>query len=66
MKWIPKLAGLAIGIVIALWMVAYWDIRHADMVCDIGQDPDHSCQQRFIELERHKHLLETNERKPIR
>ena len=64
MKHIPKIAGLAIGIIIALWIVAYWDVREADMLCDIGQDPDHSCQQRFIDLDRHKQMLETNERKP--
>jgi hypothetical protein len=66
MKHIPKIAGVAIGIVIALWMMAYWDVREADMVCDIGQDPHHLCQQRFIELDRHKHMLETNERKSAR
>jgi hypothetical protein len=66
MKHIPKIAGVAIGIVIALWMMASWDVREADMLCDTGQDPNNLCQQRFIELERHKHILETNERKPAR
>ena len=63
MKYVPKITGVAIGMVIALWMMAYWDIRQADILCDIGQDPNHLCQQRFIELERHKHILATNERK---
>jgi len=62
MKWIPKLAGLAIGIVIALWMVAYWDIRHADMVCDIAQDPNSACQEPFIELDRLKYNQQSTER----
>ena len=66
MKVIPKILGLAVGIVIALWVMAYWDVREADMVCDAGQDPDQQCQQRFIELDRHKHILERNERNPAR
>jgi hypothetical protein len=66
MKHIPKIAGVAIGIVITLWIIAYWDVREADMLCDGGQDPNHLCQQRFIELDRHKQMLETNERKPVR
>jgi len=64
MKHIPKIAGLAIGIMIALWIMAYWDVREADMLCDIGQAPDNSCQQRFIELERHKHILERTGENP--
>jgi hypothetical protein len=66
MKHIPKIAGVAIGMVIALWMMAYWDVRQADILCDIGQDSNHLCQQRFIELERHKDILATNERKPAK
>ena len=66
MKLIPKILGLAIGIAIAFCVTAFWDDRHADMVCDPAQASDQSCQQRFIGLDRHKHLIETNERKHVR
>jgi hypothetical protein len=42
-------------------MMAYWDVRQADMVCDIGQDPNHACPERFIELDRLKHIVGTND-----
>ena len=66
MKFIPKILGLAVGIGIALWMMAYWDVREADMLCDAGQDSDHLCQQRFIDLDRHKHIIERNEKNSAR
>jgi hypothetical protein len=66
MKRIPQIAAIATGMVIALWIMAYWDVRQADMICDIGQDPGHMCQQRFIELDRLKHILQTDERKLAR
>ena len=66
MKLIAKILGLTIGIVVAFWVTAYWDDRHADMVCDQAQAPDQSCQQRFIGLDRHKHMLQTNERRLVR
>ena len=66
MKWIPKLAGLAIGIVIAMYMVTYWDNRHADMVCDIAQDPKSACQEPFIELDRLKHNQQSTDRQLAR
>ena len=58
---VPKIAGLAIGIVIALWMMAFWDARHADMVYDNTQVSEQICQDRFVEMDRHKRILETNE-----
>jgi hypothetical protein len=61
MKRFSRIAAVATGIVIALWMMAYWDVRQADMVCDIGQDPNHACLERFIELDRLKHIVGTND-----
>ena len=61
MKRFSRIAAVATGIVIALWMMAYWDVRQADMVCDIGQDPNHACRERFIELDRLKHIVATND-----
>ena len=61
MKRFSRIAAIATGIVIALWMMAYWDVRQADMVCDIGQDPNHACRERFIELDRLKHMVGTND-----
>ena len=63
MKLIPKILGLAIGLVIAFGVMAYWDVRHADMVCDNTQVADQICQQRFIELDRLKRILDSNERR---
>jgi len=64
MKKIPRIAAFAAGIGLALWMMAYWDVREADMLCDIGQDPSEIChQERFIEANRFKHILETYDRK---
>jgi hypothetical protein len=63
MKRIPKIAAVTTGVVIALWMMVYWDVRQADMVCDNAQAPDQICQERFIELDRLKRILKTNERK---
>ena len=66
MKRIPKIAAVMTGIVIALWMMAYWDVRHADMVCDSAQVPGEICQERFVEVDQLKRMLETNERKRAR
>ena len=66
MKYIPKIAGLGIGILLAVWMMAYWDVRQADMVCDSAQVPDQICQEPFIESGRLKRVLEANEGKQIR
>jgi hypothetical protein len=63
MKLIPKMAGLAIGIVVALWILAYRDARHFDMVCDKTQVSEQICQEGFIEVDRLKRILETNERR---
>jgi hypothetical protein len=63
MKLIPKILGLAIGLVIAFGVMAYWDVRHADMVCDNTQVADQTCHQRFIELDRLKRILDSNERR---
>jgi hypothetical protein len=66
MKLIPKILGLTIGIVIAFGVMAYWDVRQADMLCDIGQASERLCQQRFIGLDGHKHILEISDRAPAR
>jgi hypothetical protein len=66
MKLIPKILGLAIGIAIAFCVTAYWDDRHADIVCDQAQAPDQSCQQRFIRLDRQKNIVDINERRHAR
>ena len=63
MKFIPKIVGLAIGLIIAFGVTAYWDVRHADMVCDNTQVADQICQQRFIELDRLKRIFDSNERR---
>ena len=60
MKLIPKILGLAIGLVIAFGVMAYWDVRHADMVCDNTQVADQICQQRFIEVDRLKRIFDNN------
>jgi hypothetical protein len=66
MRRIPQIATIATGMIIALRIMAYWDVRQADMLCDIGQDPSHICQHRFIELDRLKQILHGNERKLAR
>jgi hypothetical protein len=63
MKLIPKLAGFAVGIVIALWILANRDTRHFDMVCDTTQVSDETCQDGFIEVDRLKRIFEINERR---
>jgi len=58
MTLISKIAGTAIGILVALWVMAFWDARQADVLCDTGQDAHQLCQRRFLSMERHKHILE--------
>jgi hypothetical protein len=66
MTWIPKIAGLAMGIVIALWMMAYWDVRQANVVCDSSQDPNSECHEGFIGLDRVKQIQQSTERRLAR
>jgi hypothetical protein len=58
MKPIQKMIVVMLGMVIAVWMMAYWDPRQANIVCDISQHPSEVCQrQPFIDADRAKSVI---------
>src|ERR1043166_6230205 len=61
MKFILKIAVVAVWMVTAIWTISYWDAREADVACDISQAPSHVCQGGFVKASRFKYVLETNE-----
>ena len=50
MKLLQKMVAVTAGMVVIGWMIAYWDTRRADIVCDASQHLVELCQrQPFIE-----------------
>ena len=64
MKPIQKMIVVMLGMVIAVWIMAYLDPRQANIVCDTGQHPSELCQrQPFIDADRVKSVIQRNQKK---
>jgi hypothetical protein len=67
MKLLQKMVAVTAGMVVIVWMIAYWDTRRADIVCDESQHLVEFCQrQPFIDSDRAKSVFQRNELTPDR
>ena len=62
MKLIQKMLALVLGMVVIVWMIAYWDPRRAEIVCDASQHLTELCQrQPFIDADRAKSVFQRDD-----
>ncbi len=62
MKLIQKIIAFVLGMVVLVWMIAYWDTRRAGIVCDAGQHLSELCQREaFIDADRAKSVFQRND-----
>ena len=59
---IQKMVAVVLGMVVIVLMIAYWDVRQAQIACGEGQYSIELCQrQPFISADRAKGVIQRNE-----